>query len=274
MIHDLPQPHLTSEEARVVKGIIQKQEQERRRSIDATSPVSPKLLSPLASTTNGHVSLEGTVKDLSNLSLASSVSSPIQPAKGYRIDIDFSVMANHANLTALPRVPNANLQMTDVDVVATPRAPGSIPSFIQTPAPLLMARINKVQCLTPPDALKRTLAVEFGFEDDVNYAPGDAFGIWAPNNEALVLGVLSALNVSDTAASKTVKLHGQGNTAGEAIERVEIMVFALVVDLVSHVFDRNPIASSACGVCDTAGHFPLLCRLDYTTQEGQHQTIC
>ncbi|KAK3813893.1 MAG: hypothetical protein J3R72DRAFT_461979 [Linnemannia gamsii] len=232
-IHDLPQPHLTPEEEKVVKGIIQKQEQERRKSIVASPPASPKALSPAASTTNGHDLLKGAVKDLNNLTLTSPIASPVIPAEGYKIDIDFSTMADHVNLTALPRVPNANLQISDLDSTVAPRALGSIPSFIQTPTPLLMAKINRVQCLTPVDALKRTIAVEFGFEDDVDYAPGDAFGIWAPNNEALVLGVLSALNVSDTAASMVVRLHGQGIPSHlQPVESATLLdIFRFSVDL-------------------------------------------
>lgn len=198
-IHDLPQPHLTPEEEKVVKDIIFKQEQDRKQSMAA----SPKLLPKTALAANGRDPIENTIEDLKNLALT-------PPTMGYKIDIDFSTMADHANLTALPRVPNANLQIADLEADTVSRMPGSIPTFIQTPTKLLMATINKVQCLTPSDALKRTIAVEFGFVDDVDYAPGDAFGIWAPNNEALVRGVLSALNVSDTAAMKAVRLHGQG----------------------------------------------------------------
>lgn len=209
-IHDLPQPHLTVEEEKVVKDIILKQEQERRQSITAATHDSPELLSTVTSTTNGQDPVEKTIKDLSYLTLNPTANPPVTPAVGYKIDVDFSTMADHSNLTALPRVPNANLQIADLETVVASRKPGSVPAFIQTPTPLLMATINKVQCLTPSNALKRTIAVEFGFEDDVDYAPGDAFGIWAPNNEALVRGVLSALNVSDVAATKAVRLHGQG----------------------------------------------------------------
>jgi methionine synthase reductase len=211
-IHDLPQPHLTQEEEKVVKDIIFKQEQDRRQSIVTSTLNSPKLLPKTAVAANGRDPIENTVEDLKNLTLTSPANPPITPATGYKIDVDFSTMANHANLTALPRVPNANLQIADLEADTVSRTPGSVPTFIQTPTKLMMATVNKVQCLTPPEALKRTITIEFGFEDDVDYAPGDAFGIWAPNNEALVRGVLSALNVSDTAAMNAVRLHGQGTT--------------------------------------------------------------
>ncbi|KAF9920314.1 hypothetical protein FBU30_009888 [Linnemannia zychae] len=222
-IHDLPSPHLTLEEEKVVKEIIQKQEQARRQSLTASSPTAPKP--PI----DNHSSIESTIKDLNTLTLNTHV----EPATGYKINIDFSTMANHTNLTALPRVPNANLQMTELETVVAPRAPGAVPSFIQTPTPLQMAKINKVQCLTPAEALKRTLAVEFGFDDDVDYAPGDAFGIWAPNNEALVRGVLSTLGVSEAAAAKAVKLHGQGiPTHLQPVESATLLdIFRYSVDL-------------------------------------------
>ncbi|KAG0286292.1 hypothetical protein BGZ96_009564 [Linnemannia gamsii] len=221
-IHDLPQPHLTSEEEKVVKDIIFKQEQDRKQS------ASPKLLPKTAPAANGRDPIENTIDDLKNLALT-------PPAIGYKIDIDFSTMANHANLTALPRVPNANLQIADLEADTVSRIPGSIPAFIQTPSKLLMATVNKVQCLTPSDALKRTIAVEFGFEDDVEYAPGDAFGIWAPNNEALVRGVLSALNVSDTAAMKAVRLHGEGIPSHlQSVQSATLLdIFRYAVDLTS-----------------------------------------
>ncbi|KAF9083692.1 hypothetical protein BGX29_002959, partial [Mortierella sp. GBA35] len=208
-IHDLPQPHLTPEEVEIVKDIIQKQEQDRKQTTVASPPTSPKPL-PSTTTTSSHDPIEKATRDLNSLTISTSINVPTTPATGYKIDIDFSAMADHANLTALPRVPNANLKITEMDAVAVPQVPGTVPSFVQTPTPLLKAKIIKAQCLTPPDAMKRTIAVEFGFEDDVDYAPGDAFGIWAPNNESLVRGVLSALNVSDEAASKLVRLDGQG----------------------------------------------------------------
>ncbi|KAG0198300.1 hypothetical protein BGX33_012437, partial [Mortierella sp. NVP41] len=208
-IHDLPQPHLTPEEVEIVKDIIQKQEQDRKQTTVASPPTSPKPL-PSTTTTSSHDPIEKATRDLNSLTISTSINVPTTPATGYKIDIDFSAMADHANLTALPRVPNANLKITEMDAAAVPQVPGTVPSFVQTPTPLLKAKIIKAQCLTPPDAMKRTIAVEFGFEDDVDYAPGDAFGIWAPNNESLVRGVLSALNVSDEAASKLVRLDGQG----------------------------------------------------------------
>lgn len=263
-VHDLPQPHLTPEEEKIVKSLILKQEQDRKQSIAAATLASPKFLSTFTSTAAGQDPIENTIKDLSNLTLNPSDNPPITSAVGYKIDIDFSTMADHSNLTALPRVPNANLQIANLETVVASREPGTLPTFIQSPTPLLVATINKVQCLTPSDALKRTIAVEFGFEDDVDYAPGDAFGIWAPNNEALVRGVLSALNVSDVAATKAVRLHGQGiktlirlgtcfrtNCFSIMLKTSFFIIYLLIYGY------RHPIASPNSGIRDIAGYLPL-----------------
>ncbi|KAF9168037.1 hypothetical protein DFQ26_001740 [Actinomortierella ambigua] len=152
---------------------------------------------------------------------ASASASAIEPATGYTIEVDFSTMAQHSNLTALPRVPNANLKITHVsdEEKIAPAPAGStttttttsvLPRFVQAPTKLLPARISRVECLTTGEALKRTLGVEFSFEDDVEYAPGDAFGIWAPNDEAMVRGVLTALEVPEAEWDKAIQLEGTG----------------------------------------------------------------
>ncbi|KAF9432517.1 hypothetical protein BGZ76_010682 [Entomortierella beljakovae] len=223
-VHDLPPPHLNKEEETIVKAIIEKQEHEHENQI------APSTSATQSTTSSAQV--DNLSKSINNL----SVTGPITPATGHMINVDFSSMANHSNLTALPRVPNANLKITYLDepaVSITASASKSPPTFLQTPTPLLSAKINSVQCLTPEDALKRTLSVEFGFEDDVEYAPGDSFGIWAPNNESLVRGVLEALAVKDSEMNKLVKLEGQGIPSHlQPIQSATILdVFRYAVDL-------------------------------------------
>ena len=227
-IHDLPQPHLSVEEEKVVKDLIHKHDHEPHvspavsaspKKVNATDSMVKGGFVPAAAVaksttmTPGSTSVISLSQGMESLAVKEEVV-PVVPATGYKIEVDFSTMASHTNLTALPRVPNANLKITDLTAENTPAtksaATGSIPSFIQTPAPLLSAKINSVQCLTPEDALKRTLSVEFGFEDDVDYAPGDSFGIWAPNDEATVLGVLAALDIKEEEYQKKVKLEGEG----------------------------------------------------------------
>jgi len=209
-IHDLPQPHLTAEETKIVKEIIEHESQ--KTALLSTPKTAAANTIVIGSDANHPVT--SPVDSLSTSMNVLSVSSPtarIEPASGNTIRIDFSSMANHSNLTALPRVPNANLIITQRE--NNPHAgsnPSNVPSFIQTPTQLFSAKINSVQCLTPDDALKRTLLVEFGFDDDVEYAPGDSFGIWAPNDESLVRGVLSTLGVKDEDLNKPVKLEGEG----------------------------------------------------------------
>ncbi|KAG0053792.1 hypothetical protein BGZ83_000427 [Gryganskiella cystojenkinii] len=214
-IHDLPQPHLTPDEERIVKDLAYKHDHEPH--VSPAVSASPKKVSATDSVVKGGgaASISTLTQGIDQLTVNEVVQAPVVPATGYQIEVDFSTMANHTNLTALPRVPNANLKISDVisdGAAATVKSvpSGSIPSFIQTPTPLLSAKINSVQCLTPEDALKRTLAVEFGFDDDVDYAPGDAFGIWAPNSEATVLGVLAALGIKEEEYQKQIKLEGEG----------------------------------------------------------------
>ncbi|KAI7825755.1 flavoprotein-like protein [Gamsiella multidivaricata] len=204
-IHDLPQPHLNKEEEQIVKHIIEAERKEHEHQ--SSSPKAPPA-SPSAVKDKG--TMESLIKGVESLSVATE-KTPIVPATGHTINVDFSVMANHTNLTALPRVPNANLKIVDADSTTTSTTTGGIPSFIQTPSRLMLAKINSIQCLTPADALKRTLSIEFGFEDDVEYAPGDSFGIWAPNDESLVRGVFAALDVKEEDMSKRIKLEGEGN---------------------------------------------------------------
>ena len=198
-----------------MKAIIDKQEHEKKElyeHLHRSSPASPAS-SPVTTTKDeSDQAVKSVTEGVDNLLLAASVNAKVVPATGFNINIDFSTMANHANLTALPRVPNANLNIADADSTTTSssKAMGSLPVFIQTPTPLMAARINSVRCLTNESAYKRTLLVEFGFEDDVDYAPGDSFGIWAPNDESLVRGILAELGVSEQEMSKAIKLEGKG----------------------------------------------------------------
>ncbi|KAF9996550.1 hypothetical protein BGZ79_009718 [Entomortierella chlamydospora] len=230
-IHDLPQPHLTSEEERIVKDIIEKQEHDHpHHASHAPSSEKPAEVSAR----NGDVDVASLAGVVGNLSVTEK--GPVIPATGYSIEVDFSDMANHSNLTALPRVPNANLKIIELDQPTsgtTTTKFGTVPSFLQTPTPLLLAKVNSVQCLTPDDALKRTISVEFGFDDDVDYAPGDAFGIWAPNDESLVRSVLAALAVKESDMNKQIKLDGQGIPSHlQPIESATLLdIFRYAIDL-------------------------------------------
>ncbi|KAF8973465.1 hypothetical protein BGZ46_009830 [Entomortierella lignicola] len=233
-IHDLPQPHLTLEEEKIVKDAIEKKEHDHPPQ---TLPTLSHEITTDVSAPKENIRVDPLLQDLNNLSITaqSTEKTSIIPASGFTIDVDFSDMANHSNLTALPRVPNSNLKITDVEQSTTTAATvkSQVPSFLQTPTPLLLAKINSVECLTPTDALKRTLSVEFGFEDDVDYAPGDAFGICAPNDESLVLGVLAALAVKETDITKQIKLEGQGIPSHlQPIQSATLLdIFRYAVDL-------------------------------------------
>ncbi|KAF9288574.1 hypothetical protein BGZ68_010952 [Mortierella alpina] len=240
IIHDLPQPRLTEDEQVIVKAIIDKQEHEKQElyeHLHRPSPPSPtSSSSPIAKDESKHL-VESVTAAVDNLLLVTSEKATVVPATGYSISVDFSSMANHTNLTALPRVPNVSLKIVDADAATTvpSKVVGSLPGFIQTPTPLMTARINSVRCLTDESAYKRTLLVEFGFEDDVDYAPGDSFGIWAPNDESLVLGVLAELGVSEQEMTKVVKLEGEGIPSHlQSIQSATLLdIFRFSVDLTS-----------------------------------------
>ncbi|KAF9426910.1 hypothetical protein BGZ94_005810 [Podila epigama] len=278
-IHDLPQPHLTEDETKILKDIVAHEhepEQKQEPKLEQKSTPTTSVTSPTTTTTAPQQSsakasavanesenvnpqvdaptvavASSLAKDMEALSVAStstaavaaspsssSGSTHVTPAVGNIIEVDFSSMADHANLTALPRVPNANLKLTQLESTnEVSNKSSKLPSFIQTPAPLLLAKINNVQCLTPEDALKRTLAVEFGFDDDVEYAPGDAFGIIAPNDESLVRGVLATLGVKDEDLNKPVRLSGEGIPSHLApIQSATLLdIFRYAVDLTTAV---------------------------------------
>ncbi|KAG0094031.1 hypothetical protein BGZ93_009400 [Podila epicladia] len=241
-IHDLPQPHLTAEETKIVKEII---EHEHQRTALSPTPKSSAATNAIVKGSNaqlpGTLPVGSLTRSLDALSVTSPTPSP-EPAAGNTIRIDFSSMANHSNLTALPRVPNANLKITQLETSSTAGSNRLIvPSFIQSPTPLFSAKINSVQCLTPDDALKRTLSVEFGFDDDVEYAPGDSFGIWAPNDESLVRGVLATLGVKDENLNKLVKLEGEGIPSHlQTIQSASLLdIFRYAVDLTTSTKKAN-----------------------------------
>ncbi|KAF9586089.1 hypothetical protein BGW38_009842 [Lunasporangiospora selenospora] len=225
-IHDLPLPHLTPQETHIIKEkIYQKELQEERQQQQQVAGSSSSSVEKVDTD-----SIDSRLKALSvSDSTISTSTTPqptnrVTPATGHAIDIDLSALDSHSSLTGLPRVPNANLTLTDAvseaSQTATNATKGGLPSFVQSPSKLFLAKINAVECLTPENALKRTLAVEFGFEDDVEYLPGDAFGIWAPNDESLVRGVLASLAIKDEDLIKPVKLEGK------AVKKANLRLYA------------------------------------------------
>ncbi|KAG0232454.1 hypothetical protein BGW42_008172 [Actinomortierella wolfii] len=245
--HDLPQPHLTKEELQVVEKLIH----EHDHPTGSEAPSLPKTASttaPPATTVPEKSTVpaaEQVTKALEDLSLAEEdKKAPVEQATGYTIDVDFSSMAQHTNLTALPRVPNANLKITKLTeaapLKASPKSPSSLPPFVQAPTKFLPAKISRVECLTTADALKRTLNVEFTFEDDIEYSPGDAFGIWAPNDEGLVRGVLAALEIPEAEWDQAVKLEGEGIPS-----HLQAVQSATLLDILRYSVDLTTVPKKA-----------------------------
>ncbi|KAL0082050.1 hypothetical protein J3Q64DRAFT_1721467 [Phycomyces blakesleeanus] len=114
-------------------------------------------------------------------------------ASGHPLTIDLSGLKPGMGLTALPKVPASITHLERLDVKTVANEAHRIPEFINIPSPLIDAAVTKVQCLTTKDALKRTLFVELEVDKEIQFDPGDAFGILAPNDDELVEGVLARL---------------------------------------------------------------------------------
>ncbi|KAI8143276.1 hypothetical protein BJV82DRAFT_578975 [Fennellomyces sp. T-0311] len=122
---------------------------------------------------------------------------------GHPLTVDFSGMQSGMQLTGMPRVPAASAKMTRLEVT---RSKDELPSIscVVTPTPIIHAAVTRVQCLTTKDALKRTLHVELEVDESLEYEPGDAFGVVAPNDESLVEAVLERLVPSTAEAYETL----------------------------------------------------------------------
>ncbi|CAG8478055.1 9783_t:CDS:2, partial [Ambispora leptoticha] len=143
--------------------------------------------------------------------------------KGSKLIIDLSDLESVTQLTSLPRIPTAICKITKVDseikktLSKNKYSFQSIPTFIHTPTRVFGAKISAVRCLTHPTALKRTLHLELDVKDhrdDIEFVPGDVFGILAPNDEEFVWTLLKTLGIDHDEAQKTVNI--------EAMEGAEL----------------------------------------------------
>ncbi|KAI8365331.1 uncharacterized protein BYT42DRAFT_550196 [Radiomyces spectabilis] len=116
-------------------------------------------------------------------------------AVGHKLPIDLSGLQPNVKLTAIPRLPAAVVQLIPTGEAET--RPDHVPDFVATPSPLFDAPVTQVKCLSSQQAEKRTLHVELEVEDKIDFQPGDAIGILAPNNEELVQALLAKLSSPD-----------------------------------------------------------------------------
>ncbi|CAG8539786.1 3288_t:CDS:2 [Dentiscutata erythropus] len=112
-----------------------------------------------------------------------SKSESTQP--GNKIILDLTDLVSSDQLTAIPRIPTMFCKISKLN---REKVTTSLPSFLTTSSRILNARINAVCCLTHPNAVKKTLHLELDIKGhEFSFIPGDAFEIFAPNDEVLLL---------------------------------------------------------------------------------------
>ncbi|KAI8093114.1 uncharacterized protein BX664DRAFT_357588 [Halteromyces radiatus] len=129
-----------------------------------------------------------------------------QVKTGKALELDYSGLVPGIKLTNLPKATAPTAQWTSLaQTISSPLVPGQVPEFVVTPTPLVYAPISSVKCLTTDDAVKRTLLMELQIDDEeLNFEPGDAFGVIAPNDEELVHALIARLAPSITDGYETL----------------------------------------------------------------------
>ncbi|CAG8517415.1 9499_t:CDS:2 [Acaulospora morrowiae] len=127
---------------------------------------------------------------------------------GVKVVLDFSEFDDTSQLTALPRIP-----VSCCKIVKSRKenfvSGSSLPSFIVTPTPIINSRLSFVRCLTHPGSVKKTLHMELDVKEygkKIQFSPGDAFGILAPNDDILVRDVLTALGIDENEAKQEISV--------------------------------------------------------------------
>ena len=134
---------------------------------------------------------------------------------GHALKLDFSGLQSGMQLSGMPRVPAASIKLVRLEAT---RPVNETPSTqcVVTPAPITEAAVSRVQCLTSQEAVKRTLHVELDIGEGLDYEPGDAFGVVAPNDESLVEAVLERLVPSTAEGYQTLyNVEGDGKFYGK-----------------------------------------------------------
>lgn len=134
---------------------------------------------------------------------------------GNKILLDLSELANSTQLTAIPRVPIEHCKIIKSNKGKDPSS--SLPSFIITPNPIINAKLDAARCLTRFDAVKKTLHMELDITDhsnEIQFLPGDAFGIIAPNENSLVQNLLAILGIDEKGANQEISVGPVGRENG------------------------------------------------------------
>jgi methionine synthase reductase len=164
-------------------------------SLNDKTEVNEKSLS--SETPNGHL-----------------VDKKIDIMNGTKITLDLSELAKAEQLTALPRLPTVICKIIKSNEKRTINSP-AFPFLINTPTPIMNARLDAVRCLTHPEALKRTIHLELDIKDykeKLEFIPGDSFGIIAPNDEKLGLEILKTLGIDEIGANQEISIESVEGT--------------------------------------------------------------
>ncbi|CAG8566544.1 10255_t:CDS:2 [Ambispora gerdemannii] len=169
--------------------------------------------------TTSENTINGDTVSKSTLNLRKSDDATLVPIRGERkgskLIIDLSDLESVTQLTSLPRIPTTLCKITKLDSEIKKTLSNdrdsfpSIPSFVHTPTRVFGAKISAVRCLTHPNALKRTLHLELDIKDhrdNIEFVPGDVFGILAPNDEEFVWTLLKILGIDHDEAQRTINI--------------------------------------------------------------------
>lgn len=143
-----------------------------------------------------------------------SVDKKMGIASGTKIMLDLSELAKVEQFTALPRIPTVICKIIKSNEERIINSP-TLPTLINTPTPIVNTRLDAVRCLTHPEALKRTIHLELEIKDyreKLEFIPGDSFGIIAPNNEKLCLGILKTLEIDENEANQEISVESAEGT--------------------------------------------------------------
>ena len=160
-----------------------------------------------------------------------------QILKGYPLSVSLADLEAGAKLTGLPRPSVPVVKLTKVEGHKSEDVSGKVPEFVVTPVPITYAPVTMVSSLTTSDAVKRTLEVELDIGEETHFDSGDAFGVVAPNDEALVEAILHRLSIPKEDFHALYKVEGDNlpthlQKAGTPASLIELFRYA--IDFTSH----------------------------------------
>ena len=135
-------------------------------------------------------------------------------------DIDFQQAASSWS-SEIIRFGQENLATVDQSSAAVNSSPGHLsivpPTARWTRSNPFTATVERVQKITALESEKDVYHVELSLEDSgIDYQPGDALGVWAPNRHELVNEVLSGLDIDP---EESIELDEHRHTMHELLTR-------------------------------------------------------